>query len=129
MNLFHRRLVSLSYFTEDLPKFQTENEIQAWYAAVGRMVLFGLAQDAPDDTVQLVQMGITQNPLELDAVYCRTLPAYQERYANGEYRSLDSHGSRIAELERYLHEESQKLGRPFVMGAVKHADGVFGFHS
>jgi len=80
MSQYHTRIINLSYRDEDLPTFSTQEEIDAWHAAVGRMVLYGMRKEAPEDTIQMVSMGLTSKPAELCASYHTTLPACAEKY-------------------------------------------------
>ena len=124
---FHTRLINLNYAQEDLPRFETDEETQRWYAAVGRMVLYGMYDQQDRDTVQLVSATIATNPVEMDAGYFPRVPSTTETWEDGSPRYFDSPSAKV---ENFLVEfRNMSDGRAFVMGAVLHSDGKFGFHS
>lgn len=125
-NQYHTRVFVLNYSNDSLPKFETAAEIDEYHRALGRMVAYGMAP-SDEDTVTLVAAGITQNPLEVCAAYYYPLPA--QRMENGERWYIGSASEVVGTLIDTLAEKSKALHRPFVMAAVKHNDGKFGFHS
>jgi hypothetical protein len=129
MRNYHTRVLVLNYSDEDLPQFETQEEIDAWYQAVGRMVLYGMRKDAAEDTIQLVTAGLSKSPTELCAAYHPTLPARAEKYEDGFGRYIGSTSEVVDNFTEQLHERSQEQGRAFVMAAVLHSDGTWGFHS
>jgi hypothetical protein len=129
MSPYHTRIINLSYRDEDLPTFSTQEEIDAWHAAVGRMVLYGMRKEAMEDTIQMVNMGLTTKPAELCASYHATLPACAEKYEDGHARYIGSTAELVTNATSELHNRSQAVGRSFVMAAVLHSDGKWGFHS
>ena len=60
MKNLHRRVVEFTFFTGDLPMFETDQQAQEWYAAVGRLVTYPLySRSAVEhDTVDLVQVQV-----------------------------------------------------------------------
>ena len=124
-NAFHRRVFILSYFDDKIPKFATLEDQNAFHQALGRMVAYGLQSGAEHDTIQLVSSGITQKPLEIDAAYYRPIQASTVD-EDGFYRGLPV---QYEESEFRFNLASQSEGTPFVMGAVLHEDGKWGFHS
>jgi len=126
---YHRRIFSLTYSSDQLPKFETDAEMQDYYAAVGRMVVYGLQRDAAAEaSVQLVQAGITQKPLEVCCAYHQPLPEQAEKYEDGTPRYFESMAQSVDDFIKIMREKSPY--RPFVMSAVKHSDNKkFGFHS
>ena len=126
MKTLHTRVVVLNYFEDEVPLHSTIEEQQEWYAALGRMVAYGLYNDrnkAEDATTQYVRLGFRKKPVEIDA--CYHMPVPQPRHEDGSPR----YGGTVS---NYLHGlqdtlTTQKSG--FVMGAVLHSDGKWGFHS
>jgi len=129
MHNYHTRVLVLNYSDEDMPQFETQKEIDAWYQAVGRMVLYGMRKDAAEGTIQLVTARLSKSPTELCASYYPTLPACAEKCSDGFGRYIGSMSEVVDNLTDQLHERSQEQGRAFVMGAVLHSDGTWGFHS
>lgn len=127
MSNYHIRVITLHYDEATLPKFKKQEEIDAWHQAVGRMVCYGLQQEAEDDTIQLVTGGITANPLELDLHYYAPLPP--ERHENGDRKYVNTPSEWLNTTVDRLVEKSVKLYRGITIGAVLHSDGHWGFHS
>ena len=124
---YHTRLINLCYAQEDLPRFETDEETQRWYAAVGRMVLYGMYEPQERDTLQLVSATIATNPVEMDAGYFPRVPTTTETWGDGSPKYLNSPSAKV---ENFITEfRNLSSGRAFVMGAVLHSDGKFGFHS
>lgn len=128
-NTYQRRIINLTYFPKSLPSFTTQDAQDDYYRALGRMVAFGLLHDPADDTIQVVNASITNKPLEICATYHPPVSAQPERYADGHRKYLGSPGERTDTLITAMLEDAQKQGRPFVMAAVFHNDGRWGFHS
>ena len=127
---YHRRIFSLTYDSAQLPMFETDAEMQDYCAAVGRMVVYGLQRDAAAEaSVQLVTAGITQKPLELCCAYSQPLLEKADTYRSGTPRYIDSTAQEVDIFMGTLRGRADALGRAFVMAAVKHSDGKFGFHS
>ena len=124
-NLYHQRVVVLKYNERTIPKFQTQAEIDAWHQAVGRMVCYGLIQDGLEDATDLVFGTITDRPLELCCGYYPAQPSYPEKYEDGYPKVLGSLASKVEQFVTMLNGGR----RPFVVGAILHSDGKWGFHS
>jgi len=125
MKNLHTRVIVLSYFEDEVPLHATHQEQEAYYAALGRMVAYGLYHDrnkAEDSTTQYVDMGFRKNPVEIDACYHK--PIQQLRYADGTPKFVGTAAQDIKELREHLTSSNC-----FVMGAVLHSDGKWGFHS
>lgn len=127
-NRYHQRFFVLHYDEKSLPKFETGAEVQDFYAALGRMMFYGLQREATEDRVDIVTAGITQNPVEITAAYHRPLPA-RDTWGDGTPKYIDSTSWACDELVKKLTHAAREQGRAFVMAAVKHNDGEFGFHS
>lgn len=129
MTQYHRRILVLDYSDEGIPMHKTQEDLDAWYQAVGRMVTYGLKKEASEDTIQLVTAGLTRNPAEFCAAFHRTLPACAEKYQDGHSRYIGSTSEATDNFVDSLHRLSEEQGRSFVMAAVLHSDGKWGFHS
>lgn len=125
---FNRRVINLSYFPEDLPKFETQAELDDWYKAVGRMVLYGMG-DFEEDTIEIINASITKNPLEFHATYSSRLPATDVKCDQGYPVYYKGDLAKIDAVLTPLRDKASDKGNPFTMAAVKHSDGKFGFHS
>ena len=70
MKNLHTRVLVLNYFEDEVPLHATDKEQQEWYAALGRMVSYGLYHDrnkAEDSTTQYVRLNFREQPVEIDA--------------------------------------------------------------
>lgn len=124
MKNLHTRVIVLSYFEDEVPLHATHQEQEAYYAALGRMVAYGLYHDrnkAEDSTTQYVEMGFRKNPVEIDAAYHKPVP--QQRYVDWTPKHIGTPDEAITNLNFML------ACNPFVMGAPLHSDGKWGFHS
>ena len=124
---FHSRIFVLHYAQEDLPHFETGESLQAWHAAVGRMVLYGMYEPQERDTLQLVSATIGTNPVEMDAGYFPRVTTTTETWGDGSPKYLNSPSAKVGNF--IVEFRNMSSGRAFVMGAVLHSDGEFGFHS
>ena len=126
MKNMHTRVLVLNYFEDEVPLHATDREQQEWYAALGRMVAYGLYHDknkAEDSSTQYVRLGFRKSPVEIDACYHK--PVLQQRYEDGTPKFVRT-------ADQYLNELRYELTTPndcFAMGAVLHSDGKWGFHS
>ena len=123
---YHNRVINLSYNGDKLPTFKTDEELNEWHRALGRLVAYGLQREAEaeTDTVQLVEIT-TLSKDEMTAIYSRPMAALN-MHPDGYTRYL---GSLAAALYDYVADcWSREGGRPFVIGAVLHGD-KWGFHS
>lgn len=126
---FHKRVFVFTYFDEDLPKFETQEEIDEWHRALGRMVAYGLNRDATEDTIEIVTAGLTTKPLEVCAGYHARLPVTDVKDADGNLCYYKGDGAKLDTVLDQLTIKARGQHRAFVMAAVKHSDGKFGFHS
>ena len=121
---YHSRVINLFYNGDKLPTFKTDEELNEWHRALGRLVAYGLQREAEADTVQLVEIAALY-PVEMTAIYSRPMAALN-MHPDGYTRYL---GSLAAALYDYVADcWSREGGRPFVIGAVLHGD-KWGFHS
>lgn len=126
MKNLHTRVVVLNYFEDEVPLHTTDKEQQEWYAALGRMVAYGLYNDrnkAEDSSTQFVRLDLRKNPVEIGACYHKQVP--QPRYDDGAPRYV---GTAYQAL-RGLQDTLTTPETCFVMGAVLHSGGKWGFHS
>lgn len=127
MSNFHRRIIDLSWFDDKLPTFETDEQAQAWYAALGRLVAYGLHSREGRDSVDVVVLGILDGQ-EMVAAYSPTLPLRGEPDASG-------YAPYVGSLDQQLDDTSNAIqglipGRRFVLGAVFHEyNQKWGFHS
>ena len=127
MKNLHRRVVEFTFFTGDLPMFETDQQAQEWYAAVGRLVTYPLySRSAVEhDTVDLVQVQVRDKD-EMTACYYNPEPA-SVKDADGftDYSKAQPE----CELQTFINGIRRRTGdHPFVMGAVM-SGGKWGFHS
>lgn len=122
---FHQRVIVLSYFTDTAPKFHSDEEADAYHAAIGRTVLYGLQREATEDTVQLVSIGLLRHQEEFDAAYYRAVASNPPDETG--YRPYE--GAPLQQLNAYIFScQNHSPENPFVIGAVKQ-NGKWGFHS
>ena len=127
MKNLHRRVIEFTFFTGDLPMFETDQQAQEWYAAVGRLATYPLySRSAVEhDTVDLVQVQVRDKD-EMTACYYNPEPA-RVKDPNGftDYSKVQPE----LELQTFINGIRQRTGdHPFVMGAVM-SGGKWGFHS
>lgn len=126
---FQRRIINLTYRSDTLPTFETQDAQDDYYRALGRMVAFGMLRSVESDTIQVVNAAITARPLEICATYHPPVSAQPEQYADGHRKYIGSPSERTDQLITAMLEDARKEGSPFVMAAVRHGDGRWGFHS
>ncbi len=127
MKNLHRRVVEFTFFTGDLPMFETDQQAQEWYAAVGRLVTYPWYSRSAveNDTIALVQVQV-RDKNEMTACYYNPEPA-RVKDPNGftDYTKVQPE----YELHKFIVAVQQRVGNhPFVMGAVM-SGGKWGFHS
>lgn len=122
-NKYHQRVFVLNYDEQSLPKFETQAEVDEFHKTVGRMICYGLAREAETDRVDVVVGSLGRNPVELCCAYHQWQEGFL-RYADGTHRYT---GSPFDAVHQFV--DRMKGERPFVMAAVQHHDGKFGFHS
>ena len=125
--MFNRRIFMLNFDPQKLPRFKTDAEATAFYAAIGRMFVYGLYDETDEDSISLVT-GHFDGPAELVCCYHPTLPEYPEKWPDGATKVLGSTADKINVLLHDLEGLAAERGRPFVMAAVNHGDH-WGFHS
>lgn len=126
---YHTRIITLTYNDASVPTFETQAEIDEWHRALGRMVAYGLRTAPTDESViEWVPMAFGTRPTEIDAAYHAPIISQPIKYEDGGARYL---GSPAAKLDGFANELKNLTDgrRPFVMGAVLHGDGKWGFHS
>ena len=116
MKTYVQRVVSISYAVEEI-QFKTDEEFNAFHAALGRMVAHGIASDRPRD-IEFVNLAINHD-LEITGVY---FPAWSrgETYSENKVQyDLDNAFNTLRDG-----------GQPFVMGGIPRDGGVrYTFHS
>ena len=127
MKNLHRRVIEFTFFDGDLPMFETNQQAQEWYAAVGRLATYPLhSRSAVEhDTVDLVQVQVRDKD-EMTACYYNPEPA-SVKDADGftDYSKAQPE----CELQTFINGIRRRTGdHPFVMGAVM-SGGKWGFHS
>lgn len=119
----------LTYSPQDLPTFETQAACDDFFKALGRMVHYAMQDNRQEqDEVRIVNAHMTTNPLEVCAAYHAALPAAEIGEDGYPYYYRGAQGKLSAALDPLI-EQSKNIHRPFVMAAVQHQDGTFGFHS
>lgn len=129
MKTFHKRVFVLTYFSDDVPLLKTQEEVDDWYRALGRMVAYNMNRDDTQDTIELVTAGLTTNPLEVCAGYHARLPVTDVHDEHGNPSYYKGDGAMLDGVLDKLAIKARSKHRPFTLAAVKHSDGKFGFHS
>ena len=124
---YHKRILVINYSDNDLPRFQSDEEHSKWLQAVGRMVVYGMHanDDSRGGQLELVTGGFTKNPVEFDCCYWPRLS--NDISSEGAYS--DNPTVKADRLVAELRNDMGDNARPFVIGAVLHGDGHWGFHS
>ena len=126
MKNLHRRVIEFTFFTGDLPMFETDQQSQEWYAAVGRLVTYPLySRSAVEhDTIDLVQVQVRDKD---EMVACYYKPE-QGRITDEEGFTDYTKVQPEDELAKFVDGIRARVGdRPFVMDAVM-SGGKWGFH-
>ena len=124
MKNLHTRIITLNYFEDEVPIHDTKEDQDKWYTTLGKMVAYGLRNErngAEHDTMQYVSLYFDLNPTEITA--CFNSEVVRRTEADNLTRNP------AEESLEALYDELTKKSRPFVMGAVLHSDGEWGFHS
>ena len=127
----HTRVISFTYFSEDLPTFESQEAMDSWFHAIGRMAMFGLqGPDVKEDTYQVVRATLSGNPTEFCAAYYKAMPATDVKDEAGYPVYYKGDQARIDSLLDELAGKSREHGRAFVMAAVQSgSDDKFNLHS
>lgn len=127
----HTRVISFTYFSEDLPTFESQEAVDSWFHTIGRMVMFGLqGPDVKEDTYQIVRTNLSRNPTEFCAVYYKSMPATDAKDASGYPVYYKGDLARVAKLLDELAIKSREQSNPFVMAAIQSSvTGKFNLHS
>ena len=126
MKNLHRRVIEFTFFDGDLPMFETNQQAQEWYAAVGRLVTYPLySRSAVEhDTVDLVQVQVRDKD-EMVACYYKPEQAHvKDEHGFTDYTQPQPE----YELHKFVCATRERAGVPVVMGAVKSGE-KWGFHS
>lgn len=125
-NNYHTRIFVLAYSDLALEKLRNTN-IDAFHQALGRQVAYNLFRDRDEDMVEYVSASLHDN--EVVACHHPMLKALPEVYGDGVKRYIGSNQEQVNCFDQALRAKTQDLGRPFVLGAILHSDGQWGFHS
>jgi len=127
MKNLHRRVIEFTFFDGDMPMFETNQQAQEWYAAVGRLVTYALhdQKEIGHYTMDLVQIQVRDKD---EMVACYYKPE-QGRITDEEGFTDYTKVQPEDELAKFVSGVKQRVAdRPFVMGAVM-SGGKWGFHS
>ncbi len=126
---YHDLIFKISYSSDCIPQFETQEDQDKFFRALGRMVFYAmLGPDQDKDTVKIVNASLGKDPLEILGVYFAPLPSAEM----GEDGYPVYYRGPAAEIDNTLLgiiDKSREVHRPFTMAAIKHRNGEFGFHS
>lgn len=125
MKNYHRRVFVLNFSDDDIPKFNSDQELKNFHEMIGRTVMYGLLNKCEEDTVALAIASIIDNGTEVDTAYYPRLTE-RDKWGDGSSRYLDSAGYILDDAIIKLRNKSE--GRPFVIGAVNRGD-YWSYHS
>lgn len=123
MKQFNRRLAAISYFPDTL-RFESDEEQRAFFEAVGRQVLGFVDREGKDafEFLQLIVHSSTVDGVEKADEVVAIYEPHRELSGAVETAFGDLVSAQI--LERPADQP-----RPFVVGAVKHNDGTWTYHT
>ena len=122
MSNIHRRIVQITHF-DNLPKFNTQQEVDAWHQMIGRLASC-MQPENDRDTVQYVDIYVRDKD-EVTACYYK---AEESHTYHKDGRTDWDKPQPGAHLFSFTSKIIERTGRPFVIGAVL-MDGMWGFHS
>jgi hypothetical protein len=118
MSQYVERVVNISYNAEKI-RFETDEQMNTFYLALGYMVAYAMAGDRPRN-LELVNLSIDRN-LEITCAY---FPPWQRGETYTENKIQYDLDNALTPLR------DGRDGRPFVMGAVPRDGGkTYSFHS
>lgn len=126
MKNLHRRVIEFTFFSGDLLMFETDQQAQEWYAAVGRLATYALhdQKEIGHYTMDLVQIQVRDKD---EMVACYYKPE-QGRITDEEGFTDYTKVQPEDELAKFVDGIRARVGdRPFVMDAVM-SGGKWGFH-
>lgn len=122
MTYMHRRIIQLTHFG-DMPKFDTQKEVNEFHKMIGRLACYMEPAQA-HDTVQYVHIFVRDKG-EVTAAYYKAEKAHNttpDGYTDGDAVQP------ARELAPFVERIINRAGTPFVLGAI-FSDGKWGFHS
>ena len=123
--MYHTRVFVFDFQDDKLPKFTTDEELQAFYAMVGRMAMYGCHDPKSCDTIQFASGYIDHTGQEMIMSY-RTIEAQPEKWEDGSRKYIESPMSKAEAFKLYMCSLVKSW---ITIGAVKHDDGRWSFHS
>lgn len=113
--MFVNRMISFWYDPEQV-RFETDEQLEAFQKALGRMVMFGMTSDKPRD-IEWVDLGLNREH-EITGAYYPSWMRGEGYKANEPQYQLDNTAAAFLK------------GTPFVMGGVPRDGGIrYSFHS
>lgn len=125
-NKYHQMVLVLNYSEDTLPTFKTPAEVDAYHQALGRMVAYGMLQEAEDDSTRVVTGRTGRNPAEVLMTYYQPVLVTRDSY--GFTRTLNTPKGALDGIIGNLLDKGWH-GHGFTMGAVLHSDGKWGDRS
>ena len=122
----HTRVIVMNYSEGAIPVHNSKEDQKEWYAALGRLVAYGLfyrPNGAEGDTMQYLSLWLGGDPVEIHAYYDGPITREgEETYYGSQYEKANL---ALVELSERL---SNSEGR-FIIGAIPYPGGKWGFHS
>ena len=122
---YHTRIIQLNYDDKKPQTFTNDEEAQAYYAAIGRLVTYNLAREG-ENSIDMVNISSVDQK-ECLAVYSARLPE-RRTDEQGETWHFGSNGVLVDAFVLDFRTRASVKHRPFVVGAVN-SGGKWGFHS